>query len=110
MKKNTNKNFIKVIEEGVANKTGESRLIILKEGIEILSKERMAHLIVTMSVLLYMIIFFSLSMILSQPLIFALFFITLILSCFYVWHYFVLENSISRFYGLYMEVLEERNK
>lgn len=70
------------------------------ERIEWLQHERLVHLLVMLLAVVVMITFFVLTMFVDVLLIYAIFGITIIVSLFYIVHYYFLENSVQRWYVL----------
>jgi len=66
-----------------------------------LQHERLIHLLVMLFVILFSLIFFALFLMLNQILFLVLFALLLILSAFYISHYFKLENTVIRWYYVY---------
>ncbi|GHW02550.1 hypothetical protein AGMMS50249_3360 [candidate division SR1 bacterium] len=80
--------------------------------IQFYQHERLIHLIVTMSVAVIMILLF---LAFQRDNAFwlanmALFVICLILTCFYLAHYYFLENSVQKMYTLYYQLLSDVKK
>ena len=63
-----------------------------------LQHERLVHLIVTLSVILFFLIFLALFLYYKDILFFILFIILLVLATFYIFHYFKLENTVIKWY------------
>ena len=77
--------------------------------IHFLQHERLIHLIVMLFVIFSALFFFSLFLLLNNILFLALFGILLILTIFYVFHYFKLENTVIEWYFIYNNhVLENK--
>jgi len=69
--------------------------------INFLQHERLVHLIVMLFVIFSVLFFFSLFLLLNNILFLVLFGILLILTLFYVFHYFKLENTVIEWYFIY---------
>jgi len=82
-------------------------LIFHKTQIEFLQHERLIHLLVTFFVFAMVIICIGITMIYQLVLLYILCLILMILSVFYIVHYYQLENGVQRWYLLYNEI---RNK
>jgi cell division protein FtsW (lipid II flippase) len=78
-----------------------------KTQIDFLQHERLIHLLVTFFVFAMVIICVALTMIYQIILLYVLCLILMILSIFYIVHYYQLENGVQRWYLLYNEI---RNK
>ena len=72
-----------------------------------LQHERLIHLIVMLFVIFAVLFFFSLFLFLNNILFLVLFGILLILTLFYVFHYFKLENTVIEWYFIYNEHIRE---
>jgi len=68
-----------------------------------LQHERLVHLMVMLFVIFAVLFFFSLFLLLKNILFLVLFGILLILTLFYVFHYFKLENTVMEWYFVYNE-------
>lgn len=68
-----------------------------------LQQERLAHLIVMLSVILFAILFLAIYYYLNNLLFLLIFTILIILTVFYVFHYYKLENTLIRWYSFYNE-------
>ncbi len=73
------------------------------EQIRFLQHERLAHLLVMLFVMFCFITFFALSLLFQTVLMFGLLLLCLILTVFYVFHYFKLENTVIKWYFIYNE-------
>ena len=71
--------------------------------IRFLQHERLVHLLVMLFVILVCLLFLALFLLLQQLLFMVLFAILLVLSAFYVFHYFKLENTVIEWYFIYNE-------
>lgn len=67
--------------------------------IKLFQKERVIHLVITLSYVFFTILFLFLTKYIFM--IFIVFFILLIFDGFYVYHYFFLENSVQYMYKQY---------
>lgn len=79
----------------------ETFMLYHLEQIRFLQHERFVHLIVMLFVIFSALFFFSLFLFLNNILFLALFVILLILTLFYVFHYFKLENTVIEWYFIY---------
>ena len=66
---------------------------------ELFQKERVIHLVITLSYVFFTILFLFLTKYIFM--MFIIFFILLIFDGFYVYHYFFLENSVQYMYNQY---------
>ena len=73
--------------------------------INFLQHERLVHLIVMLFVIFADLLFFSLFLLLNNILFLVLFIILLVLTGFYVFHYFKLENTVIEWYFIFNEHL-----
>ena len=73
------------------------------EQIRFLQQERLVHLIVMLFVIFTALFFFSLFFLFNNILFLVVFAILLILSVFYIVHYFKLENTVIEWYFIYNE-------
>jgi hypothetical protein len=71
------------------------------EQIGFLQHERMAHLFVMLFVIFGFLVFFVLYFIYATVYFLSLFVIALVLTVFYVFHYFKLENTVIAWYFIY---------
>lgn len=69
--------------------------------IQFLQHERLVHLLVTLAFSLLFVITFGISLFLPNPYFFFLFALLAVLLCFYIFHYYKLENSVQRWYSIY---------
>ncbi len=69
---------------------------------ELFQKERVIHLVITLSYVFFTILFLFLTKYIFM--MFIIFFILLIFDGFYVYHYFFLENSVQYMYKQYDEM------
>jgi len=76
-----------------------------REMISFLQHERLVHLLVTLAVIFFMLVFFVLFIFLQQLLYLGLFVILAVLTLFYVFHYFKLENTVIRWYFFFIHSL-----
>ncbi len=81
-----------------------------KNWIQFLQHERLSHLLVTLAFSILFIIFFSISLFSPNPYFYVLFAILAVLLCFYIFHYYKLENSVQRWYGIYDELMAKVNQ
>jgi hypothetical protein len=73
------------------------------EQIRFLQHERLVHLLVMLFVMFCLITFFILFLFWQNIFIFGLFLLCMILTVFYVFHYFKLENTVIKWYFIYNE-------
>lgn len=83
------------------NHFDENFLSFHLKQIHFLQHERLIHLIVMLFVIFAALFFFSLFLLLNNVLFLALFVILLVLTIFYVFHYFKLENTVIEWYFFY---------
>ena len=69
---------------------------------ELFQKERIIHLVITLSYVFFTIIFLFITKYIFA--MFIIFFILLIFDSFYVYHYFFLENSVQYMYKQYDKI------
>ena len=77
--------------------------------VHFLQHERLVHLLVMLFVMAVFLLFFVLFLVLQSLWLFGLFLLCLILTVFYVIHYFKLENTVTRWYFLYNDALKNNN-
>ena len=75
---------------------------------KLFQKERIIHLVITLSYVFFTIIFLFITKYIFA--MFIIFFILLVFDGFYVYHYFFLENHVQYLYKLYDEMNEKVNK
>lgn len=105
------KNYIKKLEQDIENhkKYSEKEIEILFQKILFFQHERIIHLWVTLSFVLFTLLFMVLGML--SYLFLILFAILLVFDLFYIFHYFFLENHIQYLYKLYDKIIEtNKNK
>jgi len=94
--------FIKEHEKKLAEQPlSEEFLSYHLNQIKFLQHERLVHLLVMLFVMAALLVFFTLFLILKNLWLFVLFLLCLVLSVFYVIHYFKLENTVIRWYFIY---------
>lgn len=71
--------------------------------IRFLQHERLVHLLVMLFVMFCFLVFFGLFLLFQELYMLGLFFLCLVLTVFYVFHYFKLENTVIRWYYVYNE-------
>ncbi len=71
--------------------------------VRFLQHERLIHLLVMLFVLFAFLVFFILYFIYATTYFLALFVLCLVLSVFYIFHYFKLENTVIKWYFIYNE-------
>ncbi len=71
-----------------------------KMKVDYLQHERLIHLLVMMMTIALTVAFFMLSLFMSQPLIYVLLAIFIILSLFYIRYYYLLENTVQEWYRI----------
>lgn len=75
--------------------------------IQHMQHERLIHLMVTLAMGLFLIAILAISMFKPNPLMHILTGLLLILLCFYIAHYYFLENTIQHWYRL-MDAMEKK--
>ena len=73
-----------------------------------LQHERLAHLIVLMFIALFSLISLALFLILNLFVFILLFALLLVLTIFYIFHYYKLENTVIAWYFFYNELSKDR--
>lgn len=68
-----------------------------------LQHERIVHLLVMLFVMAAFLVFFALFLIFQHMFLFGLFLLCLVLTIFYIFHYFKLENTVIKWYFIYNE-------
>ena len=101
--------YIKEVEKSLDKKVTKDDLDNLNVKILFFQHERLIHLLVTLSNVIFMILFFILSFLVHISFM-IIFFITLIFLLFYVIHYFRLENGVQYLYKQYDEMLKRVKK
>jgi len=94
--------YIKEHEERLA--TGKVTREFLSQHlirIGFLQHERLVHLLVMLFTFLCLIVFFLVFLFFQQMVFFGLFFLCLVMSIFYTFHYFKLENTVIKWYFYY---------
>lgn len=104
-------NYIDEIDKKIEDKETNINDLIESHLIKIkfFQHERLIHLLVTLSYVIYMILFFVLSFLVHISFI-IIFFIIVIFLLFYVIHYFRLENGVQYLYKQYDEMLKRVKK
>jgi hypothetical protein len=90
-----------------SGKSGKDFLRYHLRQIKFLQQERLAHLLVMLSVILFALIFLALYYQLNNILFLLIFSILIILTVFYIFHYFRLENTLIKWYFYYNEKAEK---
>lgn len=80
-----------------------------KTQIGFLQHERLIHLLVTLAIALFLVLFTGLSLLSDSVYSLIVSGILLILFVFYLVHYFQLENGVQRSYKLYNKILNMRD-
>jgi hypothetical protein len=75
-----------------------------------LQHERLVHLIVLVLIAVLFLFTIGLFVALGDLFILALIAVILVLLCFYICHYFFLENTVQRWYALYDEICGKSEK
>lgn len=98
------------IKEAIVQETVDADLIKYHEKrIEWLAHERMVHLMVFLFTLASLITFFVLAYLLGNVWFYCITLLLLVVSVFYMGHYYFLENSIQRWYE-YADQMSEKYK
>lgn len=71
------------------------------QQIHFLQHERLVHLIVMLFVMFSFLLFLVLFLFLNEILLLVVFLLCLLLTVFYVFHYFKLENTVIKWYFIY---------
>lgn len=101
--------FIKAHEERLKKYLfDEDFLSYHLKQIKFLQHERLVHLIVMLFVMFLFLLFFTLFLIFNDIFILGVFLLCLVLSVFYVFHYFRLENTVIKWYFIYNDLLLEK--
>jgi hypothetical protein len=96
--------FIKAHEKKLADASfDEDFLAYHLTQIRFLQHERLVHFLVMLFVMVALLVFFALFLIFQDMVIFGLFLLCLVLTIFYVFHYFKLENTVIKWYFIYNE-------
>ncbi len=99
------KNYIIELEDKIKNNNIQRDLseeVLTK--IQFIQHERLIHLIVTLFMGLFCILFLLAFIILEQFSLFILFIITLCLVIPYIFHYYFLENNTQKLYDIYFKI------
>lgn len=80
------------------------------EQIRFLQHERLVHLIVMLFVISAALLFLVMFLILDRILFLTLFGMLLVLSIFYILHYFKLENTVMKWYFIYNDHVKSLNR
>jgi len=78
--------------------------------ISLFQHERMAHLIVTMSVGIILSVILSAAIIYGDSILYLLTLVIVIIELFYIIHYYKMENGVQRLYKLYNQLKEKEGK
>jgi hypothetical protein len=96
--------FIKVHEKKLESASFDNDFLSYHlTQIRFLQHERLVHLLVMLFVMAAFLVFFRLFLIFQDMVIFGLFLLGLVLTIFYVFHYFKLENTVIKWYFIYNE-------
>lgn len=96
--------FIKIHEEQLKGAVFDDRFLSFHlEQIRFLQHERLVHLLVMLFVMFCFLVFFGMFLFFQNLYMLGLFFLCLVLTVFYVFHYFKLENTVIRWYYVYNE-------
>ncbi len=100
--------YIEVSLKDASSPEERERILVLHEKkLSWLMHERLIHLIVLFITVI--ITLFALLLVLlmpdTMPASLVMFLITFVLLCFYVRHYFFLENTVQKWYGLYEDII-----
>lgn len=82
----------------------KDRLKELELKIAWLQHERLVHLLVFITTILVLMVSFALVFFVDSPWIVILTLVLLVLTAFYCAHYFLLENTVQRWYKLYDQI------
>ena len=94
--------FIKAHEQRLTKASFNPEFLAFhREQIRFLQHERLVHLMVMLFVMFVFLVSFVLFLFVNSLYIFAVFLLCLVLSIFYVFHYFKLENTVIRWYYIY---------
>ena len=98
------KEYIKDIDEKIKanHKFSKEEIDDFLFKMELFQKERVIHLVITLSYVFFTILFLFLTKYIFA--MFIIFFILLIFDGFYVYHYFFLENSVQYMYKQYDKI------
>lgn len=103
--------YIKEIDEVLASKNKQDWEKMRTEHlikINFSQHERLIHLIITLAYVLFMVLFFALSLLYNGFIIIC--FLLLGFIIFYIIHYFRLENGVQKLYQQYETMLKQKNK
>jgi len=78
------------------------------QQIRFLQHERLVHLIVMLFVMFSFLLFLVLFLLLNKILLLAVFLLCLLLTVFYVFHYFHLENTVTKWYFIYNDHMNHK--
>ncbi len=103
--KNRLEDYINELEENIKqNKIKKELADEVLTKIQFIQHERLVHLIVTMFMGLFSILFLIAFITLEQLLLLLLFIITLCLFIPYIFHYYFLENGTQKLYDIYFKI------
>ena len=101
--------FIKAHEERLEKASfDEDFLSFHLTQIRFLQHERLVHLMVMLFVMVAFLVFFILFLLFKNLFIFAVFLLCFVLTLFYVFHYFKLENTVIRWYFIYNDRVKDQ--
>jgi len=103
--------YLKEIDNVLASKEKKDWEKIKTEHlikIDFFQHERLIHLIITLAYVMFMILFFALSLLYNVFIIIC--FLLLGFIIFYIIHYFRLENGVQKLYQQYDAMLKQKNK
>lgn len=107
-------NYMKYIQQRIesCNSSTELGEILAehKDKIAFMQHERIVHFLVTMLFAIVLTIFMAAVVFASNIPVLILITIILVLLCFYIKHYYFLENTVQKMYRVYDEILEKQKK
>lgn len=102
--------LIKEHEERLNHGRFDTEFIRLhRSQISFLQHERLAHLIVMLSVALFALVFLALFLAFHAVLLLIVFMVLIVLTLFYIFHYYKLENTVVAYYFHYNEMVKRRD-
>ncbi len=108
------KKYIAETEEKLKSSTTIHELGTLlddhKQKILFMQHERLVHFLVTMMFAIILAIFIGIEILTQNILLSLLILIIIVLLCFYVKHYYFLENTVQYMYVLYDKITESLNE
>lgn len=108
------KKYIAETEEKLKNSTTMHELGALlddhKQKILFMQHERLVHFLVTMMFAIILAIFIGIEILTQNILLSLLILIIIVLLCFYIKHYYFLENTVQYMYVLYDKIAKSLNE